>query len=151
MIEHLRSSYQRCGKASCNCILILGMQPCVDPTTRLHRSRDLLQAMCPGENTSDTFIHVDDMNRLYRAGNTKLLPDASQPRNTLFVCGSRPFTKSDPGQHCERFWLWLKAKGITAYRHDIVLAIAEKVNVAYPGEETRGAGKWNSARLHATP
>ncbi|CAN0112468.1 unnamed protein product, partial [Scytosiphon promiscuus] len=41
--------------------------------------------------------------------------------------------QSDPGQHCERFWWWLKAKGIRAFRHDIVLAIAEKVNIAYPG------------------
>ncbi|TMW66543.1 hypothetical protein Poli38472_004308 [Pythium oligandrum] len=39
----------------------------------------------------------------------------------------------DCADHCNAFWFWLKAKGISAYRSGIVMAIAEKVNTMLPG------------------
>ena len=37
------------------------------------------------------------------------------------------------GQHCDAFWYYLKLKGVNAHRSGIVKAVAEKVNVAFPG------------------
>ncbi|CAN0256875.1 unnamed protein product, partial [Scytosiphon promiscuus] len=39
----------------------------------------------------------------------------------------------DPMDHCDRFWSWLQTKKMNVHRATIVLAIAEKVNMAYPG------------------
>lgn len=38
-----------------------------------------------------------------------------------------------PTEHCDAFYLWLQAKGVNAGRNNIVLAIAEKVEVFIPG------------------
>ncbi|CAN0417172.1 unnamed protein product [Pylaiella littoralis] len=39
----------------------------------------------------------------------------------------------DTKEHCEKFWNWLKSKGINSNRSGIVTAIAEKVNIWIPG------------------
>ncbi|CAN0415243.1 unnamed protein product, partial [Hapterophycus canaliculatus] len=41
--------------------------------------------------------------------------------------------KVDSMEHCDKFWYWLKSKGIHACRSMIVYAIAEKVNTWIPG------------------
>lgn len=38
-----------------------------------------------------------------------------------------------PTDHCDAFWHWLKARGINSGRNNIVLAVAEKVEVFMPG------------------
>ena len=38
-----------------------------------------------------------------------------------------------PIEHCDMFWHWLAARGVNAGRNNIVLAIAEKVDVFLPG------------------
>lgn len=38
-----------------------------------------------------------------------------------------------PVEHCDAFWYWLQARGVNAGRNNIVLAIAEKVEVFMPG------------------
>mmetsp|Transcript_20685 Transcript_20685/g.61702 ORF Transcript_20685/g.61702 Transcript_20685/m.61702 type:complete len:122 (-) Transcript_20685:76-441(-) len=38
-----------------------------------------------------------------------------------------------PVEHCDMFYYWLQAKGINAGRNNIVLAIAEKCEVFFPG------------------
>lgn len=35
--------------------------------------------------------------------------------------------------HCDKFYNWLKSKGIQSYRTDIVMSIAEKTNTMIPG------------------
>jgi hypothetical protein len=35
--------------------------------------------------------------------------------------------------HCDKFWHWLKAKGVETHRSGIVMAIAEKANTMMPG------------------
>lgn len=39
----------------------------------------------------------------------------------------------DCSNHCDKFWHWLKMKGVTTNRDGIVLAIAEKTNTMLPG------------------
>ena len=39
----------------------------------------------------------------------------------------------DPQEHCKLFYNYLKNKGITTSRNDIVMAIAEKTNIMFPG------------------
>lgn len=39
----------------------------------------------------------------------------------------------DCPHHCDKFWQWLKAKGIDSHRSSIVMAIAEKTNTMIPG------------------
>jgi hypothetical protein len=39
----------------------------------------------------------------------------------------------DCDSHCDKFWHWLKMKGVTTNRDGIVLAIAEKTNTMLPG------------------
>ncbi|CAN0245151.1 unnamed protein product, partial [Scytosiphon promiscuus] len=53
-------------------------------------------------------------------------PNASVRANVFFP-------KLDPVEHCDKFWHWLCAKGIRAQRSSIVLAVAEKANLSYPG------------------
>jgi hypothetical protein len=36
-------------------------------------------------------------------------------------------------QHCDRFWNWLKLKGVNSYRNEIVSCVAEKANTMMPG------------------
>jgi len=38
-----------------------------------------------------------------------------------------------PVEHCDRFWFWLKGKGIISHRAAIVQACAEKLNLMMPG------------------
>lgn len=39
----------------------------------------------------------------------------------------------DCAHHCDKFWQWLRAKGVDTHRSDIVMAIAEKANIMIPG------------------
>lgn len=39
----------------------------------------------------------------------------------------------DCDSHCDKFWHWLKMKGVVNYRSGIVMAIAEKTNTMIPG------------------
>ncbi|EED87992.1 predicted protein [Thalassiosira pseudonana CCMP1335] len=41
--------------------------------------------------------------------------------------------KVESFEHCEKFWYWLQAMGISAHRSAIVKAIAQKVNGLLPG------------------
>lgn len=41
--------------------------------------------------------------------------------------------KVESFEHCEKFWFWLQAKGISSHRSAIVKAIAQKVNGLLPG------------------
>ncbi|KAL7473249.1 hypothetical protein ACHAXS_014028 [Conticribra weissflogii] len=41
--------------------------------------------------------------------------------------------KVESYEHCEKFWYWLAAKGISSHRSAIVKAIAQKVNGIMPG------------------
>ena len=36
-------------------------------------------------------------------------------------------------EHCDAFWQWLALKGINSHRSGIVLAVAEKLDIAFPG------------------
>ncbi|CAN0098301.1 unnamed protein product [Scytosiphon promiscuus] len=47
----------------------------------------------------------------------------------LALCGD----ELDPVEHCDKFYSWVVEKGIEKQRSTIVLAIAEKANLAYPG------------------
>ncbi|KAJ8613952.1 hypothetical protein CTAYLR_008796 [Chrysophaeum taylorii] len=38
-----------------------------------------------------------------------------------------------PTEHCDAFYHWLAAKGVNSHRNNIVLAVAEKVEVFIPG------------------
>ncbi|CAN0133301.1 unnamed protein product, partial [Scytosiphon promiscuus] len=54
----------------------------------------------------------------------------------LALCGDEVRTVLfflDPVEHCNKFWQWVVDKGIKNQRSSIVLAIAEKANLAYPG------------------
>ncbi|CAM9856598.1 unnamed protein product, partial [Scytosiphon promiscuus] len=55
----------------------------------------------------------------------------------LSLCPNEVFLLSsfrlDPVEHCDKFWHWLCAKGIRVQRSSIVLAVAEKANLSYPG------------------
>mmetsp|Transcript_28361 Transcript_28361/g.59156 ORF Transcript_28361/g.59156 Transcript_28361/m.59156 type:complete len:133 (-) Transcript_28361:359-757(-) len=42
-------------------------------------------------------------------------------------------SKVESYEHCEKFWFWLAAKGISSHRSAIVKAIAQKVNGTMPG------------------
>lgn len=39
----------------------------------------------------------------------------------------------DVKEHCDRFWSWLQAKGINSFRAAIVMAIAQKCDIMFPG------------------
>ena len=43
---------------------------------------------------------------------------------------NKPITSQE---HCDKFLKYLKNKGITSHRNDIVMAIAEKTNTMFPG------------------
>lgn len=38
-----------------------------------------------------------------------------------------------PVEHCDRFWFWLKSKGISSHRSAIVQAVAERIDFMMPG------------------
>lgn len=38
-----------------------------------------------------------------------------------------------PVEHCDRFWFWLKSKGISGHRSAIVQAVAERIDTMMPG------------------
>ena len=42
-------------------------------------------------------------------------------------------TDVDSVEHCDKFWYWLKQKGVNSFRGGIVRAIAEKVNTFMAG------------------
>ncbi|CAN0334165.1 unnamed protein product, partial [Scytosiphon promiscuus] len=48
-------------------------------------------------------------------------------------CANPVLPKLDPVEHCDKFYAWVVEKGIEKQRSTIVLAIAEKANLAYPG------------------
>lgn len=50
-------------------------------------------------------------------------------------CEIHALVKVDPVEHCQRFYIWLQRKGVNAKRNTIARAIAEKVNLAYPGDK----------------
>eukprot|EP00588_Corethron_pennatum_P014491 CAMPEP_0194278700 /NCGR_PEP_ID=MMETSP0169-20130528/11857_1 /TAXON_ID=218684 /ORGANISM="Corethron pennatum, Strain L29A3" /LENGTH=130 /DNA_ID=CAMNT_0039022947 /DNA_START=165 /DNA_END=557 /DNA_ORIENTATION=+ len=41
--------------------------------------------------------------------------------------------KIESAEHMEKFWYWLSEVGINAHRSAIVRAIAEKMDISYPG------------------
>lgn len=44
-------------------------------------------------------------------------------------------------KHCDAFFRWLRANGITVKTHEIVQAVAEKTDCSYPGERPALAAK----------
>lgn len=54
--------------------------------------------------------------------------------------------------HCDRFLLWLETKDVPSHHSTVVLAMAEKANMVYPGEKAGNTfivkrGGTNSRRL----
>ena len=47
--------------------------------------------------------------------------------------GDDSYDYINPKKHCQLFYNYLKNKGITTSRNDIVMAIAEKSNTIFPG------------------
>lgn len=42
-------------------------------------------------------------------------------------------------EHCDAFWHWLAMKGVKSHRSGIVHAVAERVDLAFPGVYSREA------------
>lgn len=73
----------------------------------------------------------------------KVLAKGSEPIvNTFQMIGKFMLLKSndqetgdliESSHHCDKFWRWLKLKGVTSHRDTIVMAIAEKTNTMMPG------------------
>lgn len=53
----------------------------------------------------------------------------------------------DCPHHCDKFWQWLKAKGIDSHRSGIVMAIAEKTNTMIPGIYDADDFNWDTLHL----
>lgn len=79
---------------------------------------------------------------LSRCAIRKLSSGNDKITNTFQLIGKFLILKSCIGKtdklittknHCDEFYNWLKEKGIQAYRNDIVMCIAEKVNTMIPG------------------
>jgi len=39
----------------------------------------------------------------------------------------------EPIEHCDRFFYWLTSVGITSHKHTITQAIAQKLDISFPG------------------
>ena len=75
------------------------------------------------------------------------LADGDEPITTTYqLIGKYLMLKDDTTdsvEHCDKFWYWLKAKGIDSHRSGLVNALAEKVNIFLPGTYA-GNDQWES-------
>jgi 5'-3' exonuclease len=112
---------------------------------------------CDGYNPEKAYLDEDTLATFLRAPITgvltevpgigpktaKQLSKGTEPIvNTLQLLGKYLMLKSndqetnesiDCSHHCDKFWHWLKAKGVDIHRSGIVQAIAEMADAMIPG------------------
>lgn len=95
---------------------------------------DFLRAPITGDLTEIPYLS--------RCAIRKLATGDDKITNTFQLIGKYLLLKTCIGKiddiidnktHCNKFYNWLKSKGIQSYRNDIVMIIAEKVNIMIPG------------------
>ena len=64
---------------------------------------------------------------------SSLIHTSLNPKFLMLKGPDTDTNKVESFEHCEKFWYWLQAMGISAHRSAIVKAIAQKVNGLLPG------------------